>query len=90
MRQVASLANISGYDPSTESESTNYKRFTKEERQQIYEAIAGDSDEDYLRNQLPRVIMEEIGSELHSNFQDEFSRKDLKEIYWELSEREEK
>jgi GTPase Era involved in 16S rRNA processing len=86
MREIADLAGIDSYDPSTESQSTRYSRFNKEERQEIYEEITRESGEEFLRKELPSAIMKEIGTELHSNFEDEFARDDLKEIYLELSD----
>lgn len=87
MMAVAEAANLENYNPDRAGQNTNYSRFTKEERRRIYETLSGKSGEEYLRNQLPKVILSEIGEDLDSAFDDEFSRDDLKKIHQELLQR---
>lgn len=81
MIAVAEAAQIDDYDPDRAGENTKYSRFTKAERRQIYKALTGDQGEEYERKQLPEIILNEIGEELNSNFADEFSKEDLKNVH---------
>ncbi|MFC7230508.1 hypothetical protein ACFQMM_02380 [Saliphagus sp. GCM10025308] len=83
--EIADMVGIDTYNSA--SYNSQYRAsFTKEERRQIYEEITGEPGDELLRTELNHLIMEALGSELHSSYPYEFIRTDLKLIHKHLSE----
>jgi hypothetical protein len=86
--EVADLVGIDTYDPSrTKSPPAD---FLRHERLQIYEAVTGESGEELSQREMNNVMIQELGSELHSAYPFDLTKEDLKLIHEELvTDREE-
>lgn len=77
--EVASLIGIDTYDPSrTKSPPAD---FLRHEREQIYEAVTGESGEELSQREMNNVMIQELGSELHSAYPFDLTKEDLKLIH---------
>lgn len=77
------IADIVGMErfSSNRYNSDTRANYTWEERRKIYEYITGEEGREYSRIELNYLIMQELGTELHADYDYEFVRKDLKIIY---------
>lgn len=81
--EIASLVGIKTYNPGrTKSPPAD---FLRHEREQIYEAITGDSGEELSQREMNNLMIQELGSELHSAYPFDLTRQDLKLIHKELA-----
>jgi len=80
--EVADLVGIETYDPSrTKSPPAD---FLRHERLQIYEAVTGESGEELSQREMNHVMIQELGSELHSAYPFDLTKEDLKLIHQAL------
>jgi len=82
--EVADMVGIDTYDP--EREAHGPADFRREEIEQIFKTVTGESGEDLSQREMNNIMMSELGSDLHSKYPFDLSRQDLKVIHKALSE----
>lgn len=82
--EVADMVGIDTYDPDREAHGP--ADFRRDEIEQIYETITGESGEDLSQREMNNVMMRELSTDLHSKYPFDLSRQDLKVIHKALSE----